>query len=62
MVRDKVAGEHAALPAMIAVAMTADENPEIRTEDYAATMMAVQNICLAACRDWALARTSRRAP
>jgi nitroreductase len=48
MVRDKVAGEHAALPAMIAVAMTEDENPEIRTEDYAAVMMAVQNINLAA--------------
>ena len=25
-----------------------DENPEIREEDYAATMMAVQNLCLAA--------------
>lgn len=48
MVRDKVAGEHAALPAMIAVAMREDENPEIRQEDYAAVMMAVQNISLAA--------------
>jgi nitroreductase len=48
MVRDKVAGEHAAVPAMIAVAMREDENPEIRTEDYAAVMMAVQNIGLAA--------------
>jgi nitroreductase len=48
MVRDKVAAEHEALPAMIAVAMVLNENPEIREEDYAATMMAVQNICLAA--------------
>jgi nitroreductase len=48
LVRDKVAGEHASLPAMIAVAMTEDENPEIRTEDYAAVMMAVQNLSLAA--------------
>jgi nitroreductase len=48
MVRDKVAAEHAALPGMIAVAMTEAENPEIRTEDYAAVMMAVQNIGLAA--------------
>jgi nitroreductase len=48
MVREKVAGEHGSLPCMIAVAMPEDENPEIRTEDYAAVMMAVQNICLAA--------------
>lgn len=47
-VRDKVAGEHEALPAVIAVAMTIDENPEIREEDYAACMMAVQTITLAA--------------
>lgn len=47
-VREKVAREHASLPAMIAVAMVQDDNPEIREEDYAATMMAVQNICLAA--------------
>jgi nitroreductase len=48
MVRDKVASEHAALPAMIAVAMREDENPEIRQEDYAAVMMGVQNLMLAA--------------
>jgi nitroreductase len=48
MVRDKVAGEHAALPGMIAVALEEHEDPEIRTEDYAAVMMAVQNIALAA--------------
>jgi nitroreductase len=47
-VREKVAREHGALPAMIAVAMREDESPEIREEDYAATMMAVQNLALAA--------------
>jgi nitroreductase len=46
--RQKVADEHAALPCMIAVAITQNENPEIREEDYAAGMMAVQNISLAA--------------
>jgi len=45
---EKVAATEEALPAAIAVAMTLDENPEIREEDYAATMMAVQNVCLAA--------------
>jgi nitroreductase len=47
-VRRKVADENAALPAVIAVAIRQDENPEIREEDYAAAMMAVQNIALAA--------------
>ena len=47
-VRTKVADEHAALPLMIAVAIAQNENPEIREEDYAAGMMAVQNISLAA--------------
>ncbi|MEP6591774.1 MAG: nitroreductase family protein, partial [Gemmatimonadota bacterium] len=46
---EKVAANHAALPAMIAVSMQLSENPEIREEDYAATMMAVQNLLLAAC-------------
>lgn len=46
--RQRVADEHAALPLMIAVAVVQDENPEIREEDYAAGMMAVQNISLAA--------------
>ncbi|MGH7502311.1 MAG: nitroreductase family protein [Longimicrobiales bacterium] len=45
---EKVAREHAGLPAMIAVAMLVDENPEIREEDYASTMMAIQNLSLAA--------------
>lgn len=44
----KVAASEAALPAMLAVSMTLNEDPEIREEDYAATMMAVQNLLLAA--------------
>ncbi len=47
-VAGKVAAGEAALPAMIAVSMTLDENPEIREEDYAATMMGVQNLLLTA--------------
>jgi nitroreductase len=47
-VETKVADEHARLPAMIAVAMTLSEDPEIREEDYAATCMAIQNLSLAA--------------
>ena len=46
--RATVAAEHRALPAMIAVAVVDNDNPEIREEDYAAAMMAVQNIMLAA--------------
>ena len=48
MVESKVAEDHASLPIMIAVAMTLDENLEIREEDYAATFMAIQNLALAA--------------
>jgi nitroreductase len=48
MVMEKVAAEHETLPAMIAVATRLDENTEVREEDYAATMMAVQNLGLAA--------------
>ena len=44
----KVEATHRTLPAMLAVAMTLDENPEIREEDYAATHMAIQNLGLAA--------------
>ncbi|HYV98195.1 MAG TPA: nitroreductase family protein, partial [Gemmatimonadaceae bacterium] len=44
----KVAAEHRALPAMIAVAITQSENPEIREEDYAAAMMGIQNLSLLA--------------
>ena len=46
--RDNVAAEHRALPAMIAVAVVDSENPETREEDYAAGMMAVQNMSLVA--------------
>jgi len=46
--RDTVAAEHRALPAMLVVAVALDENPEIREEDYAAAMMGIQNLSLAA--------------
>jgi nitroreductase len=48
LVRAKVAGEHEALPAMIAVAMTVSEDAEQTREDFAATFMAIQNLALAA--------------
>src|ERR1044071_8035660 len=38
--RDSVANEHRDLPCMIAVAVVINDNPEIREEDFAATMMA----------------------
>jgi nitroreductase len=47
-VAEKVAATHAALPAMIAVSTALDEKPEIREEDYAAAMMGVENLLLAA--------------
>lgn len=46
--RDTVAAEHRALPAMIAVAVTQAEDPDTREEDYAAAMMGIQNLMLAA--------------
>lgn len=46
--RESVGREHRALPCMIAVATTTNENPEIREEDYAATMMAIGNLTLSA--------------
>jgi nitroreductase len=46
--RETVAEEHRALPAMLAIAMIVNENEEIREEDYAAVMMGVQNLALAA--------------
>ena len=46
--RDNVAAEHRALPTMIVVTVLETNNPEVSEEDYAATMMAVQNIALAA--------------
>jgi nitroreductase len=44
----KVEQAHRDLPAMLAVSMVVDENPEIREEDYAAAWMAIQNLSLAA--------------
>ena len=46
--RETVAAEHRALPCMICVAIVANENPEIGEEDYAAAMMAIENLALAA--------------
>ena len=46
--RDAVAAEHRALPVMLVVAVADNENPEIREEDYAAAMMGIQNLSLAA--------------
>jgi nitroreductase len=46
--RENVAAEHRALPAMIAVAVVGNDNPELREEDYAAVMMGIQNLSLAA--------------
>ena len=46
--RDTVAEEHRALPCMIVVAVVHTDDPEIREEDYAATMMAIENLALAA--------------
>jgi nitroreductase len=47
-VRQRVAEEHRSLPLMVVVSIVEDTNPEIRDEDVAATMMAVQNMGLAA--------------
>src|SRR4051812_34467706 len=46
--REQVAAEHRALPGMIAVAVLTSDNPEQAEEDYAAVMMAIQNITLSA--------------
>jgi nitroreductase len=46
--RDTVAAEHRELPGMLIVALAENENPEIKEEDYAAVMMAIQNLSLAA--------------
>jgi nitroreductase len=46
--RATTAAEHRALPAMIAVAVVKSDDPEIAEEDYAAAMMAIQNLALAA--------------
>jgi nitroreductase len=47
-VREKVAAEYEAFPALIAVAMVVSESAETREEDYAAVMQAVANIMLTA--------------
>lgn len=47
-VRETVAAEHRALPCMIAVAVVTHDDPELREEDYAAAMMAIQNLALTA--------------
>ncbi len=44
----KIEEEYAALPALIGVAMREDANPADREEDYAATFMAIENLCLEA--------------
>jgi nitroreductase len=46
--RDTVAAEHRALPAMIAVAVVDSAEPEQKEEDYAAAMMGIQNMMLTA--------------
>jgi len=46
--RDTVAAEHRQLPCMIAVAVVHHDNPEIGEEDYAAAMMAIENLALTA--------------
>jgi nitroreductase len=46
--RDTVAAEHRALPGMLVVAVVHRDDPETREEDYAAAMMAVENLSLAA--------------
>jgi nitroreductase len=46
--REAVAAEHRALPCVIAVAAVTHDDPETRAEDYAAVMMGIENLALAA--------------
>jgi nitroreductase len=46
--RETVGVEHRALPGMLAIAVMNSDSPETREEDYAAAMMAIQNISLTA--------------
>src|SRR3954463_3745968 len=46
--RQTVADEHRALPVMLVVAVVDNEDAELRQEDYAAAMMAIQNLSLVA--------------
>ena len=48
VLRDTVAREHADIPCMLAVAVVEAADPEIAKEDFAAAMMAVQTLSLAA--------------
>jgi nitroreductase len=48
LVAQKIADEHAQLPGLIAVTVKVDDNVETREEDYAATFMAIENLCLRA--------------
>jgi nitroreductase len=45
---EKAAAEHREVPCIVAAAMVLNDDPEIREEDYAAVMMGVQNMALAA--------------
>ena len=47
-VLEKTRSRLAELPAMIAVAIVQDDNPEIREEDYAAAFMGIENLLLVA--------------
>lgn len=47
-VRDSVALEHRALPLMIVVTVAETDDAERKVEDYAAVMMAIQNLSLVA--------------
>jgi len=46
--REATAADHRALPLMIAVAVVKSDDSEVAEEDYAAAMMAIQNLALAA--------------
>jgi nitroreductase len=46
--RETIASEHRDLPCMLAISVAENENPEIREEDYAAAMMAIENLALTA--------------
>lgn len=47
-VRERVVARTVSVPAMIAVLVHLDEDPEVREEDYATAFMAIQNLSLAA--------------
>lgn len=47
-IRKETSDSHRAWPSMVIVAQVLNENQEIREEDYAATMMAIQTLCLSA--------------